>query len=198
MNPSQMLGSLGSAADVDGSNLGMTQQTLTALRSSYGGVMMFGMLARTAGLAMMNPATIVLGLFMGRSAMKSEKDRALAQRRGQAKQAHRKYTDEVSFVVGKDAKDTLRRVQRQLRDFFSSRADELHRSTTEALNAAQKAVKSDEATRGSRLKDVEAELVRIGRLRKRAMEIEAKAGQAGQGQGQSAQAAPQQRAGGRG
>jgi dynamin family protein len=201
MNPSQMLGSLSSAADVDGKNLGMGQQTMTALRSSYGGVMMFGMLARTAGLAMMNPATIVLGLFMGRSALRSEKERALAQRRGQAKQAHRKYTDEVSFVVGKDARDTLRRVQRQLRDFFSSRADELHRSTSEALNAAQKAVKSDEATRQNRLKDVEAELVRIGRLRKRAMDLDAKAqagqtAQAGPAQGQAQGQAPQ-RGGGR-
>jgi dynamin family protein len=193
MNPSQMLGSLGSSAEMDPKNLGMGQQTMTALRSSYGGVMMFGMLARTAGLAMMNPATIVLGLFMGRSAMKSEKERALAQRRGQAKQAHRKYTDEVGFVVGKDSRDTLRRVQRQLRDFFSSRADELHRSTSEALNAAQKAVKSDEATRHHRLKDVEAELVRIGRLRKRAMELDAKA-QAAPAPGAQA---PQSQAGGR-
>jgi hypothetical protein len=187
MNPSQMLGSLGGPADMDGKNVGMGQQTMTALRSSYGGVMMFGMLARTAGLAMMNPATIVLGLFMGRSAMKSEKERALAQRRGQAKQAHRKYTDEVSFVVGKDSRDTLRRVQRQLRDFFSSRADELHRSTSEALNAAQKAVKSDEATRHNRMKDVEAELVRIGRLKKRAAELDAKAAQAGQAPAAQAQ-----------
>jgi dynamin family protein len=191
MNPSQMLGELGSSAEVDSKNLGMGQQTMTALRSSYGGVMMFGMLARTAGLAMMNPATIVLGLFMGRSALRSEKERALAQRRGQAKQAHRKYTDEVSFVVGKDARDTLRRVQRQLRDFFSSRADELHRSTSEALNGAQKAVKSDEATRQNRLKDVEAELVRIGRLRKRATDLDAKATQAVQA-AQAAQASQAQ------
>ncbi len=192
-NPSQMLGSIGNSAVVDPKNLGMGQQTMTALRSSYGGVMMFGMLARTAGLAMMNPATIVLGLFMGRSALRSEKERALAQRRAQAKQAHRKYTDEVSFIVGKDARDTLRRVQRQLRDFFSARAEELHRSTAEALNAAQKAVKSDEATRQSRLKDVEAELVRISRLRKRSLDLAAAAAaaKAGQRQAQGGRA-PQQ------
>jgi hypothetical protein len=132
---------------------------------------MFGMLGRMAGLAMMNPATIVIGIFMGRQAMKSEKDRALNQRRGQAKQAHRKYTDEVSFVVGKDARDTLRRVQRQLRDLFAARAEELHRSTSEALTAAQNAVKSDEATRQNRLRDVDAELARLGKLSKRAASL---------------------------
>src|SRR5690606_40725256 len=85
-NPSQMLGSIGGPSGIDGGHSGMGQQALTALRSSYGGVMMFGMIARTAGLAMMNPATLVLGLFMGRSTLKSEKERALNQRRSQAKQ----------------------------------------------------------------------------------------------------------------
>jgi hypothetical protein len=177
MNPNQVLGLVDhDSSEFDARTVGVGAQSMTALRSSYGGVMMFGMLAKTAGLAMMNPATLVLGLFMGRSALKSEKERALAQRRSQAKQAHRKYTDEVTFVVAKDARDTLRRVQRQLRDFFGARAEELHRSTTEALNGAQKAVKSDEATRQGRLKDVEAELTRIGRLHKRSLELDKQAG----------------------
>jgi GTPase Era involved in 16S rRNA processing len=177
MNPNQVMGLVDhGSSEFDARTVGVGAQSMTALRSSYGGVMMFGMLAKTAGLAMMNPATLVLGLFMGRSALKSEKERALAQRRSQAKQAHRKYTDEVTFVVAKDARDTLRRVQRQLRDFFGARAEELHRSTTEALNGAQKAVKSDEATRQGRLKDVEAELTRIGRLHKRSLELDKQAG----------------------
>jgi hypothetical protein len=124
-----------------------------------------------AGLAMANPATIVIGLFMGRKALRDEKERQLQMRRSQAKQAHRKYTDEVGFVVGKDSRDTMRRVQRQLRDFFSSRAEELHRSTQESLNAAQQAAKSDQATRQQRLRDVKAEIERIGSLRKRAIEL---------------------------
>ena len=106
-------------------------------------------------------ATIVIGLFMGRSALRGEKERQLNMRRGQARQAHRKYTDEVSFVVGKDSRDTLRRTQRRMRDFFAARAEELHRSTTTALAAAQQAVKSDASTRQKRLRDVEAELKRI-------------------------------------
>jgi hypothetical protein len=95
----------------------------------------------------------------------------LQQRRGQAKQAHRKYTDEVGFVVNKDSRDTLRRIQRHFRDFFTTRAEELHKSTAESLSAAQKAAQSDEATRKTRLKDVSAELERVGALRKRALEL---------------------------
>ena len=171
MNPNQVLGEVRASTDLELSKMGVGTQGMMALRGGYGGMLMFGMLGRMAGLAMMNPATIVLGLFMGRHAMKSEKDRALNQRRSQCKQAHRKYTDEVIFVVGKDSRDTLRRVQRQLRDLFAARAEELHRSTSEALTAAQNAVRSDEATRQARLRDVDAELARIGKLRKRAADI---------------------------
>jgi predicted GTPase len=168
MNPNQVLGGVRASTDVEMAKIGVGTQGMMALRGGYGGLLMFGMLGRMAGLAMMNPATIVIGIFMGRQAMKSEKDRALNQRRAQAKQAHRKYTDEVSFVVGKDSRDTLRRVQRQLRDLFAARAEELHRSTSEALTAAQNAVKSNESTRQNRLRDVDAELARIGKLSKRA------------------------------
>jgi Dynamin family len=171
MNPNRVLANVRSNTEVDLQKMGVGTQGMMALRGGYGGMLMFGMLGRMAGLAMMNPATIVLGVFMGRQAMRSEKDRALNQRRSQARQAHRKYTDEVSFVVGKDSRDTLRRIQRQLRDTFSARAEELHRSTSEALTAAQNAVKSDEATRQARLKDVDAELTRIARLRKRAADL---------------------------
>ena len=39
--------------------MGVGTQGMTALRGSYGGMLMFGMLGRMAGLAMANPATIV-------------------------------------------------------------------------------------------------------------------------------------------
>jgi hypothetical protein len=181
-NPTDVLTTVDANTDLDLSKMGMGSQGLAALRGSYGGLLMFGMLGRMAGLAMANPATIVIGLFMGRSALRGEKERQLNMRRSQARQAHRKYTDEVSFVVGKDSRDTLRRTQRRMRDFFAARAEELHRSTTTALAAAQQAVKSDASTRQKRLRDVDAELKRIAVLRDKAHalapELKAAAGQA--------------------
>jgi hypothetical protein len=171
MNPTDVVAAIDANTDIQAEKMGMGTQGLAALRGSYGGMLMFGMLGNMAGLAMANPATIVIGLFMGRKALRDEKERQLQMRRSQAKQAHRKYTDEVGFVVGKDSRDTMRRVQRQLRDFFSARAEELHRSTQESLNAAQQAAKSDQATRQQRLRDVKAEIERIGALRKRAVEL---------------------------
>ena len=49
------------------------------------------------------------GIIFGGKAYRDEKNRALAQRRSQAKNAHRKYTDELAFEVGKDSRDTVRR-----------------------------------------------------------------------------------------
>jgi hypothetical protein len=168
-NPTEVLSTVDSNTDIDIHKVGMGTQGMAALRGSYGGLLMFGMLGRMAGLAMANPATIIIGLFMGRQALRGEKERQLTMRRNQARQAHRKYTDEVGFVVGKDSRDTLRRVQRRMRDFFAARAEELHRSTSEALAGAQQAAKADETTRQKRLRDVDAELKRIGVLRDKAL-----------------------------
>jgi hypothetical protein len=167
-NPTEVLSGIDANTDIDVAKMGVGGQGMAALRGSYGGLLMFGMLGRMAGLAMANPATIIIGLFMGRQALRGEKERQLAMRRNQARQAHRKYTDEVSFVVGKDSRDTLRRTQRRMRDFFAARAEELHRSTSGALAAAQQAVKSDANSRQKRLKDVDAELKRIAVLREKA------------------------------
>jgi hypothetical protein len=175
-NPAELLQTVSASADVElemGSGLGTG---MAALRSSYGGVLMFGVLGQMVGLALINPVGMVAGLLFGGKAYRDEKNRALAQRRGQAKNAHRKYTDELAFEVAKDSRDTIRRIQRQLRDQFSARAEELYRSTTDALQKAQQAVRIDESTREPRLRDVEAELRRIRGLRDEVLAITADTG----------------------
>jgi flagellar motility protein MotE (MotC chaperone) len=95
------------------------------------------------------------------------------QRRAQAKNAIRRYCDEVSFVTGKDSRDTLRRIQRQLRDHYSTRADELNRSNAQALQSASDAAKRTQSERDKRLKDLDAELARLRVLQQRAAAVAA-------------------------
>jgi GTPase Era involved in 16S rRNA processing len=173
MDPTRIVTDIDANTEIDTTTMGRGDAIMTGMRGGYGGVLMFGMLGATlAGISMLNPATAAIGFVMGRKALKQEKQRQLTQRRSQAKSAHRKYTDEVSFVVMKDSRDTLRRVQRQLRDFFSTRAQELQKTTSEALSATQQAAQSDQSTRDKRLRDVNAELKRIAALRKKAEELE--------------------------
>nr|MDT0663165.1 dynamin family protein [Micromonospora sp. DSM 115978] len=146
------------------------KQAMVALKSAYGGALMFTMLGTLAGVAL-GPIGVGIGLVMGRKGLREEKKRQRTSRQNQARNAIRRYCDEVSFVMTKDSRDTLRRIQRQLRDHYSGLADELSRSNTKALSAAAEAAQRTKAERESRLRDLAAELDRLRQLREHAAAI---------------------------
>jgi hypothetical protein len=152
---------------------GLGGSALTAARGAYGGVLMFGMLGNLAGLALLNPLTVVVGIGLGRKALKEERKRSLTMRQQQSKAAVRKYIDAVTFEVSKESRDLMRRVQRDLRDEFSARAEQLQTSTREALAAAEAGAKEALAERKARLADVTAERGRLAKLASRADAIAA-------------------------
>jgi hypothetical protein len=146
---------------------------LAAMRGSYGGILMFGMAGQLIGLSLMNPLTAVIGIGLGRKALKDERKRQLLQRRQMSKMAVRKYLDEVSFTVSKDSRDAIRRVQRDLRNEFTERAEQLQRSTREALAAAEAAARQTVEEANSRRKVIDAELAQLGKVRTVAIELAA-------------------------
>jgi hypothetical protein len=145
------------------------QKAMTGFRGGYIGVLMFGALGSMIGLAI-GALPVAAGLVMGRKALKDEQERQLTIRRNASKNGMRKYLDEAQFLAGKDSRDTLRRVHRQLRDHYSARAEELQRSVADTKRAAQEALALNEKTRATRLREVEAELERIKLLRKQVVE----------------------------
>ncbi len=176
-NPTDVLEGVHVEPTVDLSETTMGKKGMTVLRGSYSGMFMFTILGGMAAtvvppLGLLATAAPAIGLVMGRGALKDEKSRQLTKRRGEAKNSMRRYCDEVSFQVNKDSRDTLRRVQRQLRDYYSTRAEELHKSTTDALKAANEAAKIGQSERGSRIRDIEAELGRIRQLRETAVGLQ--------------------------
>jgi hypothetical protein len=92
-------------------------------------------------------------------------------RRNQARQAMRRYVDDLQFLMAKDSRDTLRQIQRNLRDAFNNRADELTRSINESLNVAQGALRQDESTRNERVRELEGRLNQLAALRQRASQL---------------------------
>jgi GTPase SAR1 family protein len=158
-------------ARADLAKAGLGAGVMTALRGSYGGALLFGMIARMIGIAALNPLVGVAGILMGRKAIKEERERALKQRRQESKLAVRKYIDDVSFSVGKEVRDAGRRTHRELRDLFAERAEALQRSTTAAAAAAERASQIGAGERAKRLTGVESELTRIGALRERALAL---------------------------
>lgn len=171
--PSEMLGDLAVRNEMSPSKGGIAGLGLVGLRGAYGGVLMFSMLGRMIGLAAIiaNPLTVGATILLSGKAIRDHRARELTARRQQARAAVRQYVDDVTFQVGKDSRDTLRRIQRELRDTFSARAEELQRSTAEALEGATRALESDRTEREGRLRTVEGELRRIAALRARVVAL---------------------------
>jgi Dynamin family len=143
---------------------GVGQKIITGMRGGYGGMLMIGMATTLAGLALLNPISISAGLMFGTKTVRDERKRMLQRRQAEAKQAVRKHVDEVTFQVGKDSRDMLRHTQRQLRDHYSSIAEEVSRSIAGSVLAAQNAVNTTTSERESRIRDLRAELARIDAL----------------------------------
>jgi hypothetical protein len=166
-SPTPMLANAQVEHKIDLDKMTVGKQAMVALKSAYGGALMFVMLGAMAGVAL-GPIGIGIGLVMGRKGLRDEKKRQRANRQNQARNAVRRYCDEVTFVMGKHSRDTLRRIQRELRDHYTGLADELNRSSAQALASAAEAAKQTQAERERRMGDIVAELGRLRQLRKQA------------------------------
>lgn len=139
---------------------GKLSSGMQVVRGAQGGLMMLGMMGRfvpgaAAAVLLSNPVTIGIGvLFVGQAIMQQRKKRIAAQRQ-QAKQAAKQFLDEVQFEVGNEVAEVIRTVQRQLRDEFSARVTELHRTYAEAAQRAQESAKQTEAQRKEQLPKLE-------------------------------------------
>jgi uncharacterized protein YbcI len=140
---------------------GIGTRLLTGLRGGYMGLLMFGLLGTLVGLPLMNPFAIGAGLLMGRKAIGDERKRLATRRQNDAKAALRRYIDDVTFHAGKESRDMLRGLQRDLRDHFTTQAEEMKRSIQESLQAAEKSVKASKSEREARLTVIKTELQRL-------------------------------------
>jgi hypothetical protein len=165
-NPTPMLAGAQVDHKLELDRMKVGKQAMVALKSAYGGALMFVMLGALTGITL-GPLALGIGLVMGRKGLREEKKRQRAARQKQAKNAVRRYCDEVSFVLGKHSRDTLRRIQRQLRDHYTGLAEELNRSNAEALASAADAAKRTQAERDQRRANLDAELGRLRQLRQR-------------------------------
>ncbi|MDQ4103151.1 MAG: dynamin family protein [Actinomycetota bacterium] len=146
---------------------GVGQKALTGLRGGYVGVLMFGMLGTLVGMSLINPFSVGAGLLLGGKTITDERRRIVTRRQNEAKTAVRRYVDDVKFQASKESRDMLRRVQRDLRDHFTSQAEELSRSLGDSLRAAEKSVKTSKGDRERRLVDISSELERLETLQQK-------------------------------
>ncbi|WP_231123163.1 hypothetical protein [Nocardioides sambongensis] len=152
------------------SRMGAGKQAMTVLRSGYGGTVMFIMLGMTLGVTL-GPIALGIALVMGHKGLKEEKKRQRESRQRQGVAAVRTYCDQIGFVMSKESRDTLRGVQRQLRNHYSELAQQIEASNAVALQRASEVARTGEQDRKRRLADVDAELERLRTLREQAEKV---------------------------
>ena len=151
----------------EGESFSFGQQALTGLRGGYIGVLMFGFIGTIVGLSLLNPFSIGAGLLLGGKTISDERRRVVTRRQAEAKTVVRRYVDDVTFQVGKDSRDMLRGVQRDLRDHFTDLAEQLTRSLKESLTATERSATASKEDRVRRIAEIDTELARLETLQAR-------------------------------
>ncbi len=170
-SPEMLLDQVEMRDDIDLEKKSLGSRGFTMMRGGQSGVIMFSMVGSMAGLTVIAPVLIGVGLIFGRKGLKDEAERQRSMRQSQAKNAMRKYCDDVSFQVNKDSRDTLKRVQRTMRDQFGERAEEARKTSSASLIEAERAAKLGAAERQAEAKNAKAELARVAALRAKAQEL---------------------------
>lgn len=151
------------------------QQLFIGLRGSYGGLLMFGLATTLAGMPLINPISLGAGAAFGAKSIWDERSGRLKRRQALAKQTAQRHVDDFFLSYGKASKDTVRQVQRKLRDHFQEVVERLQAGIAEQATAAKRAAEAEIAERRKRSQDIKAEVDRLVVLHKR---IQALVGQA--------------------
>ncbi|WP_433702724.1 dynamin family protein [Prescottella equi] len=152
-------------SDLESGRIGIAQKVLVGMRGSYGGVLMFGLITTLMGMTLLNPISVGAGVLLGTKAYRDDRETRVVKRRADAKVAIRRFTDDVSFQVGKESKDRLRLIQRLLRDHFTAIAEQTLRSLGDSLRAAQEAAKVESTGRTRRAGEVEQQMAVLETLK---------------------------------
>lgn len=142
-----------------------------ALRGAQSGLMLFGLLGRilpvgAAGLMMSNPISLVIGAAFAGKQVYSVRKHALAVRRQRARSSVKGFLDDVQFEASHQLSDSVRRVQRLLRDEFSARVAELQRSYQEMAEQSKANVALTYQQQVDRAQQLRTDLDHLHTLRK--------------------------------
>lgn len=140
---------------------------IAALRGSYGGLMMVGIMSKVVigATTFLNPATLVLGGLLSARTIKELRKQSLNERRRTTKIDGQKYIGELAVLARRDNAERLERIRRQLRDRYQQRAREHQEALSTALATARADASRSDAERQARIADIEAELGRLAKLR---------------------------------
>ncbi len=143
-------------------------QILTGLRGSYGGVLMFGLVTKMAGLPLMNVVSISAGLVLGSKSLNEEKDSRLKRRQAEARTAVQRYVEHVVFQVNKEARDSIRHMHQTLHDHCNQITEQAQIRISRSIQDTKRMAEQDAVDRDARAREIKKKLEELNVLRKRA------------------------------
>ncbi|GAA2914986.1 isoniazid inducible gene protein IniA [Actinoplanes cyaneus] len=147
------------------------QKLFIGLRGSYGGVVMFGLVTSLAGMSLINPISIGGGAIFGGKTIRDESKSLLKKRQAEAKAMVARHIDDVFVRLNKEARDSVRRVQRALRDHFTAVTEDLQEIVMDSLRNAKVAADQDVAAREQHSRRIQEELAALARLHSEALAL---------------------------
>ncbi len=147
------------------------QKLFIGLRGSYGGVVMFGLVTSLAGMSLINPISIGGGAIFGGKTIRDESKSLLKKRQAEAKTLVARHIDDVFVRLNKEARDSVRRVQRALRDHFTAVTEDLQEIVMDSLRNAKAAADQDVAVREQHSRRIQEELAVLARLHSEALAL---------------------------
>jgi hypothetical protein len=150
-----------------------TQKVFTALRSSYGGMLMFGMATTLAGLPLINPVSLGAGAIFGGKGILDESKSLLRRRQAAAKTAAQRHVDDFFLRLSKESRDTARQVHRMLRDHFAALTEQLQEAIVQSFRSAKLEADAVTAEREQRQRSIEQAMTKLAVLIEEAQEVTA-------------------------
>lgn len=115
-----------------------------------------------------------------RRTLREDSARARAERRAQAMQALDRFLEEFAAESERETQMTLSRIERSLRDTFTTRVEELRRSAAASVAAAEQTLDTADDARADRIEEIDTALDRLSHLARRAEGLAAGTGEEAQ------------------
>ncbi|GGL35080.1 GTPase [Nocardia jinanensis] len=169
--PSELLEDVAPLESLQTTRAGALDQFLSALRGSYGGILMVGMATSLLDMPLVNWYSIGAGLLLGIHVLWEDRRGRKLRRQAEAKAALARWMEDVIFQVGKESRTRLREVQRVLRDHFTDIATDALRAADEALRVAEEAGAQYGDRGAERLARLDSDMGKLRDLRQQAGSI---------------------------
>ncbi len=137
---------------------------LSALRGTSSGVMLLGVMARLAGLALATPISIGVGVAFGAKQVADERKRSLEKRRHEARAALRGFLNKAQIELGTRIRQEIRDGHRVLRDSFSQRIEELTATVSSSAVSIRSELEQHDAERRQVLPVLDESLANLNSL----------------------------------